>query len=73
LKLPGAAARSMGNPRIGQAGDAGWFADRPVLVTPDGHFIPCRLTGVWRREGDEWKLIQSHASSGVPNAQAFGP
>ena len=51
----------------------GWFADRLAFVTPDGHDIPCRLTGVWRREGDEWKLIQSHASIGVPNAQAFGP
>ena len=62
-----------GNPRIDQAGDVGWFADRPAFVTADGHDIPFRVTGVWRREGDEWKLIQSHASTGVPNAQAFGP
>jgi ketosteroid isomerase-like protein len=62
-----------GNPRIGQAGDIGWFADRPAFVTADGHEIPCRLTGVWRREDKEWKLLQSHTSIGVPNAQAFGP
>jgi ketosteroid isomerase-like protein len=62
-----------GNPRIGQAGEVGWFADRPAFVTPDGQKIPCRLTGVLRREGGEWKLVQSHASIGVPNAQAFGP
>ena len=42
-----------GNPRIGQAGDAGWFADRPTFVTPDGQEIPCRLTGVLRREDGE--------------------
>jgi hypothetical protein len=39
---------------------------------PDGQEIPCRLTGVLRLEGGEWKVIQSHASIGVPNAQAFG-
>ncbi len=62
-----------GNPRIGQTGDVGWFADRPAFVTPDGHEIPCRLTGILRREHGEWKLVQSHASLGVPNAQVFGP
>jgi hypothetical protein len=31
-----------GNPRIDQAGDVGWFADRPAFVTPDGHDIPFR-------------------------------
>jgi ketosteroid isomerase-like protein len=61
------------NPRIDQAGDVRWFADRPALVTPHGHDTPFHVTGVSRREGDEWKLIQSHASIGVPNAQAFGP
>jgi ketosteroid isomerase-like protein len=61
-----------GHPRIAQAGDVGWFADRPAFVMPDGQEIPCRLTGVLRLEGGEWKVIQSHASIGVPNAQAFG-
>jgi hypothetical protein len=62
-----------GNPRIDQTGDVPWFADRPAFVTPHGHDTPFRVTDVLRREGDEWKLIQSHASIGVPNAQAFGP
>jgi hypothetical protein len=61
-----------GKPRIGQAGDVGWFADRPAFVMADGREIPCRLTGVLRRENGEWKLVQSHASLGVPNAQVFG-
>ena len=61
-----------GQPRIGQTGDVAWFADRPALVTPDGHEIPCRLTGVLRREAGQWRIIQSHTSIGVPNAQAFG-
>ena len=62
-----------GSPEIGQAGDVGWFADRPVFLTADRREIPCRLTGVLRREGGEWKLVQSHTSIGVPNAQAFAP
>jgi hypothetical protein len=62
-----------GNPRIDQTGNARWFADRPAFVTPHGHDTPFRVTGVLRREGDEWELLQSHASIGVPNAHAFGP
>jgi ketosteroid isomerase-like protein len=61
-----------GRPRTGQTGDVAWFADRPAFVTPDRHEIPCRLTGVLRREAGEWRIIQSHTSIGVPNAQAFG-
>jgi ketosteroid isomerase-like protein len=29
-----------------------------------------RATGVFRREGDEWRLVQLHASIGVPNEEA---
>ena len=61
-----------GDPNIGQAGDVAWFADRPAFVLPGGEEIPCRLTGVLRREDGEWKLVQSHCSIGVPNTQAFG-
>jgi ketosteroid isomerase-like protein len=61
-----------GHPRIAQAGDVGWFADQPALVMPGGQQVPCRLTGVLRLERGEWKVIQSHASIGVANAQAFG-
>jgi ketosteroid isomerase-like protein len=61
-----------GQPRIGQTGDVAWFADQPAFVTPDGHEIPCRLTGVLRREAGEWRIVQSHSSIGVPNAQVLG-
>jgi SnoaL-like domain len=30
------------------------------------------MTGVFVREDGEWKVAQSHASIGVPNADIFG-
>jgi len=62
-----------GDPQIGQADDVAWFADQPAFVLPGGEAIPCRLTGVLRREAGEWKVVQSHCSIGVANAEAFGP
>jgi ketosteroid isomerase-like protein len=61
-----------GDPRVVQTGDVAWFADRPVFVMPDGQEVACRLTGVLHREQGEWKLVHSHGSLGVANAQAFG-
>ena len=31
-----------------------------------------RVTGVLVREGGQWKVVQSHASIAVPNADIFG-
>jgi SnoaL-like domain len=31
-----------------------------------------RMTGVLIREHGQWKVVQSHASIGVPNADIFG-
>lgn len=42
------------------------------MTSPVGAGIGVRLTGVWHREGDAWKLIQFHASIGVPNDESFG-
>ncbi|HSD81874.1 MAG TPA: nuclear transport factor 2 family protein [Solirubrobacteraceae bacterium] len=61
-----------GRPRIGRSGDVAWFADRPALVMAGGQEVPCRLTGVLRHEDGEWRIVQSHTSIGVPNAEAFG-
>ena len=59
-----------GDPRVVQTGDVGWFADRPVFVLPDGQEVALRLTGVLHREHGEWKLVHSHASLGVADAEA---
>lgn len=53
-------------------GSVGWVADRPVLHLPDGSAVPMRLTAVWHRDGDAWKMVQFHLSVGVPNQDAIG-
>jgi hypothetical protein len=53
-------------------GDLGWFADRPRFVLLDGTEVPFRHTGVFRREGGEWKLVQAHTSLGIPNEDVIG-
>lgn len=49
-------------PQCHAHGDVGWFADRPTLHLPDGSQLRPRLTGVMRREGGTWRLVQLHAS-----------
>ncbi len=53
-------------------GNVGWCADRARFVLPDGTEQPIRLTAVFHREGDEWQIVQSHASLGVRNEEALG-
>lgn len=61
-----------GNPQCYHEGDVGWCADHARILLPDGTQQPMRLTAVFRREGDTWKMVQSHASIGVRNADAIG-
>jgi ketosteroid isomerase-like protein len=53
-------------------GTVGWISARPVWTLADGGRVPARLTGVFHREGGEWKLVQGHVSVGVPNEELFG-
>ena len=46
-------------------GTIGWASDSPTLTITDGTEIPLRQTFVFRQEGGEWKLIQSHASAAM--------
>jgi ketosteroid isomerase-like protein len=52
-------------------GSVGWVADRGKLVATDGTEVPIRWTAVFHQEGGEWKLVQGHASIGVPNDEAL--
>ncbi len=61
-----------GDPQCYQEGDVGWGADRGRILLPNGQQHPLRLTAVFRREGNAWKMVQSHASLGVRNAEALG-
>jgi hypothetical protein len=61
-----------GNIEAFREGSVGWVADRAKFVLPDGKETPVRSTAVFHQEGGEWKLIQAHASVGVPNEELLG-
>jgi len=53
-------------------GDIAWAEGRGRFTRADGAERPVRVTGVLVREDGRWKVVQSHASIGVPNADIFG-
>ena len=53
-------------------GTVGWVADTPSMRLPNGKEIPTRVTTIFHREEGEWKIVQFHASIGVPNAEVLG-
>jgi hypothetical protein len=53
-------------------GDVAWAEGRGRFTRPGGGERPVRLTGVLVREDGQWKVVQSHSSIGVPNADIFG-
>jgi SnoaL-like domain len=53
-------------------GTVGWAAAKAEMSLPDLPPVMMRITVTWaRREGD-WKIVQAHASLGVPNEEAVG-
>lgn len=59
-------------PQAYSEGTVGWVADHFKLRLPDGAEIPVRLTAVFRKENNDWKIVLRHASIGVPNEDVFG-
>ena len=53
-------------------GTVGWAASRFVWTSKDGSEVPMRWSAVFHLEDGEWKMVQSHASVGMPNEQIFG-
>jgi len=53
-------------------GDVAWAEGRGRFTSAGGGERPVRMTGVLIREDGQWKVVQSHASVGVPNADIFG-
>jgi uncharacterized protein (TIGR02246 family) len=53
-------------------GDVAWVEGRGRFTTAGGGERPVRMTGVFVREDGQWKVVQSHASIGVPNDDIFG-
>jgi uncharacterized protein (TIGR02246 family) len=52
--------------------DVAWAEGRGRFTTAGGGERPVRMTGVFVREDGQWKMVQSHASIGVPNDDIFG-
>jgi ketosteroid isomerase-like protein len=53
-------------------GDVAWVEGRGRFTRAGGGERPVRMTGVFVREDGQWKVVQSHASIGVPNDDIFG-
>ena len=53
-------------------GDVAWAEGHGRFTNASGSERPVRMTGVLVREDGQWKVVQSHASIGVPNADIFG-
>jgi adenylate cyclase len=53
-------------------GTVGWAADRRTIRLNNGKEITIRETSVFHKEDGEWKIVQLHASLGIPNEEAFG-
>lgn len=61
-----------GKPQAYQEGSTGWIAGRPTIKLPDGTEMPARLTAVFQKEQDGWKIVQWHFSTGIPNEDLVG-
>jgi hypothetical protein len=61
-----------GTPQAYSDGSVGWVAGRPRVRLPDGTEVPLRLTAVFRKEENEWKIVQWHLSAGVHNEDLVG-
>jgi len=55
-----------------EQGDVGW-ADGTGAFEHDGESVELRFTMVAIREKDGWRIVQNHASIGVPNDRMFDP
>ncbi len=60
------------NPQAYRDGSIGWVADQPTLKLPDGTEMPVRLTAVFQKEQNDWKIVQWHFSTGISNKDLIG-
>ena len=59
-------------PQAYSDGSIGWVAGQPTLRLPDGTEMPLRLTAVFQKEQDDWKIVQWHISMGITNEDLVG-
>jgi hypothetical protein len=56
------------NLQVGHFGGVAWAAEQATWQFAGGD-VPFRISLIFRKEGDEWKIIQQHFSIGVANAE----
>ena len=59
-------------PQAYRDGSIGWIAGHPILKLPYGKEMPVRLTAVFQKEQNGWKIVQWHFSIGIPNEDSIG-
>lgn len=72
LKETGGFEILAGTPQAYSDGSIGWVAGKPTLKLTDGTEIPFRLTAVFQKEQNGWKIVQWHASTGISNENLIG-
>ncbi|MGH2374440.1 MAG: nuclear transport factor 2 family protein [bacterium] len=60
---------ALGETEAYREGSIGWGVARPTLTLPNGKRVLPRWSAVFHQEDGEWKLVQLHASVGIPNEQ----
>ena len=53
-------------------GNVGWAAGKAEIEIPGGSPVSMRITAVYLRRHDGWKIAQAHASVGVYNEEVVG-
>jgi hypothetical protein len=56
-----------GDPVAYEEGSMGWLIDEPSFVFGDMAPVVTRLTAVFHREDEAWKMVHMHVSVGVPD------
>jgi len=60
---------SVGKVEAYMEGSVGWGIANPTITLPNGKKFQPRWSAVFHKERGKWKIIQIHASVGVPNEQ----
>jgi ketosteroid isomerase-like protein len=70
--MAGAVKVMVGDLEAYQEGTVGWGIIRPTVSLANGKSFTPRWGAVFHQEKGAWKLVQLHASVGVPNEQLLG-
>jgi ketosteroid isomerase-like protein len=70
--MGGAMKVSVGETEAYQEGTVGWGLARITIALPNGKQVSPRWGAIFHQEDGEWKLVQLHASVGIPNEELFG-